>query len=557
MTDKRQRLYWSSTFFDRLDRQKLAQLAAEAGFPFDEDELAGMTRSDLIDLLVDVTSEAESDAGEAHGDYPLRRPVRTTVPPWLPSPTGRVHLRWVDDWRRGLRQLLDGDDGLDVPRSAEPGDVVVTVLACVPPLVAAVELIEKAGAASGVDRVLIAQPVPWDSLWSAGEPKPLSRRARLSREAGERTLDALRHQLEQPEPWFVNAGDCTRYHTYPSIIDAIAFLQVDHPDRTGLHSWCASCGRTDDVGFHFERPLHDNVQLEIQDHLDDVVNLCRSCHQLMHPHAVAVQRDALRPECPECGSREARRVVVGFPSFADRGEEDVVHAGCVVDYPFHAQWRCGSCGEGFLTLTTAQLRAALGEVHPHEMEHDTDTIIGDAESPPLAGRLQRRGRPLPRPRPRRSGPLGGEMRLASESGAALTLSAVLEPNPGVPGALSLTYDIGIVSPDRDVRYLRRPTGPGFVDSLAETLWSAAAEVHPELSVADFSDDRAGFAFAMVGSDAETVTVEVTVLAELDADVPDHDGINFEVRRADLIAAAHRLRALHEQPEEGESDGLPR
>lgn len=152
-----------------------------------------------------------------------------------------------------------------------------------------------------------------------------------------------------------------------------------------------------------------------------------------------------------------------------------------------------------------------------------------------------------RDRTRRGTGRVGEMRLSSESGAALTLGAVLEPALGAPGALCLTYDIGLVTPDREVRYLRRPVEPGFVDALAQTLWRAAAEIHPETCVADFSDLRAGFVFAIVGSDAATVTVEVTVVADVDADVPDRDGFNVEVRRADLIAAAHRLRALHEQP----------
>lgn len=140
-----------------------------------------------------------------------------------------------------------------------------------------------------------------------------------------------------------------------------------------------------------------------------------------------------------------------------------------------------------------------------------------------------------------------EMRLASESGAAFTLGSVLEPAHDRPGALRLTYDIGLVSPDREVRYLRRPVESGFVETLTRTLWRAAAEAHPEKSVADVSDQRAGFVFAIVGSDAVTVTVELTVLADFEADVPDYDGLNFEVRRADLIAAAHRLVALHESP----------
>lgn len=236
------------------------------------------------------------------------------------------------------------------------------------------------------------------------------------------------------------------------------------------------------------------------------------------------------------------------PAFGEWWEEGVVSAGRD-DSPVPAQWRCGACEEDFVTITTARLRAVVDDAL-------AGGGAGDPEPSPIvggAGRLLTR-RP-PRARDPIAGPLAGEMRLASESGAALTLSAVLEPDPREPGGLSLAYDVGLVSPDRDVRYLRRTVEPGFVDALARTLWSAAAEIHPESSVADLSDPRAGLSFAIVGSDVETVTVEVTVIAELAADVPDYDGLNFEVLRADLIAAAHRLNALHERLEGGEWGGL--
>ena len=547
MIRKRERRHWLDTVYDRLDRRKLAELVREAGVCLAGDELADMSRSELIQLLLDVAIEAEADAKEARADYPLRRPVRTPVPPWLAPPTGTVHLRWVDDWRDGASHLID-DGELTLPWQARSGDVVVTVLACEPPLVAAVERIERTGDDPLVDRVVIAQPVPWSSVrLSAGDAEPARRSARMSREAGGRLVDALRRELEHPGPVFVSAGDCTADHTYPSIVDALSLLQVDHPDRSGLNSWCASCGTFERLEFHFERPVHDNVELEIQDHLDDVVDLCDVCHELAHPHSVDAQRRALRPACPECWARDSRVVVFVQPAFGDWWEEGVVSAGRDDDSPVPAQWRCGSCEEDFVTITTARLRAVVDDALARGGDSELSSTAG------ASGRLRNRRRPRVRGQSLR--PLEGEMRLASESGAALTLSAVLEPDPLEQGGLSLAYDVGLVSPDRDVRYLRRAVEPGFVDALARTLWGAAADIHPELSVATLSDQRAGFSFAIVGSDAATVTVEVTVIAELDAEVPDYDGLNFEVLRADLIAAAHRLSALHERLDGGECGGL--
>lgn len=540
------RLYWLDTPYDRLDRQKLAKLAREAGFPFVDEELAEQSRRELIDLLMDVVVEAQCDASEVGDRYPLRRPIRTPMPSWLaPVATGaRVHLRWVENRPSVVALLRDRDADLDVPRRAAPGDVVVTVVGCTPPLVAAVERITGTGEEQAVEREVIVQPVPWEILWGRDDAQPAQRSTRLSRQDGERLVDAVRQELKEPRPYFIAAGECGSPGTSQTIVDALAVLQVDHP-KSALESRCTACGSTEQLEVHIERPIHENVLLEIQDHLDDLIHLCQDCHVLMHPHPVAAVARALRPACPECGARGARRVVFGFPSYDDFDDDDVHLGGCVAGPPL-PRWRCRGCHEEFLTISTTRL-AALRDVEEEgrAIASGGGASGGRGHSAPIeVERMVERRRKTSTPEPSSPGPLAGEMRLASTSGAAFTLSATLEPDPDKPGALDLSYDIGLISPDRHVRYLRRHA-PGLADRLVQTLWRAASALHPELDVADEADQRSGFTLALVGSDAETVTIEVTVVADPEADVPEYDGLNFEIRRADLIAASHRLQALHD------------
>lgn len=361
---RRERLYWADTVYDRIDRMKLVELVAQAGYEHEPDELADMSRSDLIDLLMDTQTEAEYDAEEAHEDYPLRRPVRIPVPAWLTATDRtRVNVRWEVDWRPALRGLLESDTPPDAPATARDGDIVVTVLGCTPPVVAAVE---EVGTAPRVgQRLLLAQPVTWHGLWSVVDTKPpRPADARLSRKVSARLIRGLRAELEAPDPTFLPAGDCTYYRSTPTAIDVLAALQAHHRDGP---RWarCASCDAHTSVKVHFERPIHDNVPLEIGDHLDDVVHLCGDCHTLMHPHSVAAQRrslDAQRsddaPACPSCGAGHARQIVWGLLAEPELlWDEDVIVAGCVIDGPIPAQWRCRSCGDEFATVSTTVLRS--------------------------------------------------------------------------------------------------------------------------------------------------------------------------------------------------------
>lgn len=128
------------------------------------------------------------------------------------------------------------------------------------------------------------------------------------------------------------------------------------------------------------------------------------------------------------------------------------------------------------------------------------------------------------------------MRLVSADGAAFALLPVPDlENDGV-----VEVDIELLTPDRLVRYLHRVPTEGALSRLGEMLQQVAEADHPELEVPAFEDEASGLVVLVLHSDQLTVTLEVQVVAELDSEVPDVDGVAFDVTRADLITAYHQI-----------------
>lgn len=128
------------------------------------------------------------------------------------------------------------------------------------------------------------------------------------------------------------------------------------------------------------------------------------------------------------------------------------------------------------------------------------------------------------------------MRLLSAAGAAFALM----PVPVLSEDEGLLVDIELLSPDRLVRYLARRISPGTVRLLIDALINAAVEPHPELTVPTVQDDVAGLAVLVKGSTNREVLLEILVVDDLESDLPDHDGVSFDVARQNLIDAAHQL-----------------
>lgn len=226
-----------------------------------------------------------------------------------------------------------------------------------------------------------------------------------------------------------------------------------------------------------------------------------------------------RGSCPSCGSAEIVHLVFGLPSDPGSAPSWVRFGGCVIS-GVPDDRLCEACGHSWVAPTS-----------PGDP--------GEAAAADRPRSRPRRRRPLPRPQPRRpptSPPRSGP-RLLSADGANFALIKV--PSLAAEGDLPLA-DIELLTPDRLVRYLARPMSRTFLTRLADSWLAAAADPRPEASVPTVEDAEAGLAVLICDSTDLTVIIEVLVTTAPEDDLPEHDGVSFEVPRASLITAAHDL-----------------
>ncbi|CAN5293191.1 hypothetical protein BH20ACT5_BH20ACT5_07500 [soil metagenome] len=105
----------------------------------------------------------------------------------------------------------------------------------------------------------------------------------------------------------------------------------------------------------------------------------------------------------------------------------------------------------------------------------------------------------------------------------------------------LAVDLELLIPDRLVRYLARPLALEFAESLAEFFLKGASDAIPEQTVPTIENEQSGLAVLINQSTPLSVTLEVAILTDLEGDVPEHDGVAFDVPRSALINAAHALK----------------
>lgn len=137
-----------------------------------------------------------------------------------------------------------------------------------------------------------------------------------------------------------------------------------------------------------------------------------------------------------------------------------------------------------------------------------------------------------------------QFRLAGFGGAAIFIRSGV-----VPGALVgaqqpvMVMDIGFLSPASRQHVLARPVDPDLPERLSRFLYAAAVEFHPEQSLSPLQDHAAGLLVTIDSSDGERVALDWQLVENLDADVREFEGLNFETSRAALVTASQEALLL--------------
>ncbi|MCF4121523.1 hypothetical protein L1785_11075 [Antribacter sp. KLBMP9083] len=295
-------------------------------------------------------------------------PNVSSLPAWLvPS----VYLNWTDDWLRESvaiatrspeHRLPGGPDG------PQRGDVVVTVVAAEPGIVAAVELMGASQGEAWVSDELFGpdRPVVWDTLFSGAAAYSRSS-GWLPQEHARLVLDGIANQFKHGASGTIEPGECEESALSPNLH---ALRLLSHRLIAGWdlrrEERCATCERFVDVS---TLRVHDDgarraalegiTERNLQQLISDTYLVCDPCHELLHPHAVAAQRARMRPQCPACGARgNTKRIVWGMNVGDVPLEPDVVYGGFDVPVPT-PEWYCPECHANFATGAVAS--RALGD----------------------------------------------------------------------------------------------------------------------------------------------------------------------------------------------------
>ena len=143
----------------------------------------------------------------------------------------------------------------------------------------------------------------------------------------------------------------------------------------------------------------------------------------------------------------------------------------------------------------------------------------------------------------RRGPQEARFRLPGFGGAALCLRSVVIPDDAHSAGARLSLDVELLSPIKSDHYLARPVSDGLIDRLSTFFLAAASDWHPEISAPTVSDERLGLELSATHSDEVRVNIVLRIVEDLEDDVRDFGGLDFETSRAALAQAARDVRVL--------------
>jgi hypothetical protein len=123
------------------------------------------------------------------------------------------------------------------------------------------------------------------------------------------------------------------------------------------------------------------------------------------------------------------------------------------------------------------------------------------------------------------------------------LRSVVVPDEARSAGARLSLDVELLSPIKSDHYLARPVSDSLIPRLSAFFLAAASDWHPELSAPTVFDDRLGLELSATHSDEVRVNIVLRLIEDLEADVRDFGGLDFETSRAALAQAARDVRVL--------------
>lgn len=129
-----------------------------------------------------------------------------------------------------------------------------------------------------------------------------------------------------------------------------------------------------------------------------------------------------------------------------------------------------------------------------------------------------------------------EMRIPGFGGAGVFLRRTVAGSPATAKAL----DLWLVGPSFCNAIFRRATEPGLLADLAKYLFTVAGATNPTHDMPSFQDSTAGLSVDVVTSDERRIGLQVNVVEDLEADVTEYLGLNFETSRAALANSASKI-----------------
>jgi hypothetical protein len=107
----------------------------------------------------------------------------------------------------------------------------------------------------------------------------------------------------------------------------------------------------------------------------------------------------------------------------------------------------------------------------------------------------------------------------------------------------MAMDFGFLSPQTRRHILARPVNGDLPAQLAEFLFAVAAAEYPEQSVPALQDEVAGLVVSVESSADDRVCLDWSLAEDLEAEVREFDGLNFETSRAALVSASQEAALL--------------